>query len=55
MIFADISSSSHSNQSQGNKVSENARNRDNDDGTLVVRRVSSELCRLSVDWFITLV
>ncbi|XP_056006301.1 mitogen-activated protein kinase kinase kinase kinase 4-like isoform X8 [Ostrea edulis] len=40
VIHTDISSSSHSNQSQGNKVSENARNRDNDDGTLVVRRVS---------------
>ncbi|XP_056006295.1 serine/threonine-protein kinase mig-15-like isoform X2 [Ostrea edulis] len=42
VIHTDISSSSHSNQSQGNKVSENARNRDNDDGTLVVRRNKSE-------------
>ncbi|XP_061165833.1 serine/threonine-protein kinase mig-15-like isoform X2 [Saccostrea echinata] len=41
VIHTDISPS-HSNQSPANKVSENSRNRDNDDGTLVVRRNKSE-------------
>ncbi|XP_052705945.1 serine/threonine-protein kinase mig-15-like isoform X3 [Crassostrea angulata] len=42
VIHTEISSSSHSNQSPGNNISENSRNRDNDDGTLVVRRNKSE-------------
>ncbi|XP_022336329.2 serine/threonine-protein kinase mig-15-like isoform X2 [Crassostrea virginica] len=42
VIHTNIPSPTHTNQISGNKNSENTRNRDNDDGTLVVRRNKSE-------------